>query len=260
MAMLETPATTTTPTHGGPDRTSASPAPRTRGDIGTRYAGMGALAFVGIVAAQNVIRGGSAPANDASADEVLTHYADHRGTTALLAALFVVGGASLAVFLGGVMRRMATGDRRGWAYTGYVGAIAVLSVFAVLVGTESALSVVANGDHPSTAAVEALWALHNSVFTVLFLFIGVALLGLGRAGVAAGVTPRVFDRLAPVGFVLLASAGAVGPFIAAGDAMPAFAVGACGFLIWLAFLATTGLRLVRSDDTTRPAQLTPAGR
>ncbi len=81
---------------------------------------------------------------------------------------------------------------------------------------------------------------------MLLLSLGVALLGLARAGVAAGITPPAFERLAPVGFVLLAVASAAGPFIAAGDAMGIVGLGAAGFLTWLGFLVTTGLRLVRS--------------
>jgi hypothetical protein len=158
----------------------------------------------------------------------------------------VLSGIGLAVFLGGSIRRLAAGDRPAWAYTGAVGAIGIMGLFAVLVAAEEALSVVAAGTDPSLASIDALWALHNSIFTVLLLSIGVALLGLARAGVAAGITPRVFEWLAPAGFVLLAVASAAGPFIAAGDANGVFGLGAAGFLIWLAFLVTTGLRLVRS--------------
>jgi hypothetical protein len=216
------------------------------GDIKARAAGVGALAFAAIVVLQNVVRGASAPANDATGKEVLAHYADHRAITVVLAVTFVLSAIGLAVFLGGAMRRLLAGDRPAWAYTGAVGAIGIMTVFAVLVGTEEALSVVATGNEPNVASIEALWALHNSVFTVLLLSVGVALLGLGRAGVAAGITPRAFDRLAPAGCALLALAAAAGPFIAAGDAMPVFGLGAAGFLIWLAFLVTTGRRLVRS--------------
>lgn len=227
----------------------ASPAPPRRGaldDIKARGAGLGAIAFVAVVVLQNIVRGMSAPANDAPTGDVLTHYADHRAVTALLSCTFVLGGIALAVFLGGAMRRLTAGDRPGWAYTGAIGAIGIMVIFAVLVGTEEALSVVATGSKPDLASMDALWALHNSVFTVLFASIAIALLGLSRAGVAAGITPPVFERLAPVGFVLLSLAAASGPFIAAGDAMPAFGIGAAGFLIWLAFLVTTGRRLVRS--------------
>ena len=240
--MLDTAATT-----AGTVGVATGPPTRAHADIRARSAGIAALGFVAIVVLQNVIRGGSAPANDAAGDEVLAYYADHRTLVAVLVTTFVVSGSALAVFLGGAMRRLAAGPRPAWAHTGFVGAMGILTVFAVLVGTEEALSVVAQGTHPDVASVDALWALHNSIFTVLFLSIGVALLGLGRAGVAAGITPAVFDRLAPIGFALLAVAAAAGPFIAAGDAMPAFGIGAAGFVVWLAFLVTTGLRLVRTD-------------
>ncbi len=226
------------PAHRGPGSPS--------GDIKGRAAGLGALAFAAIVVLQNVVRGASAPANDATGAQVLAHYADHRAITVILAATFVLSAVGLAVFLGGAMRRLLAGNRPGWAYTGAIGAVGIMTVFAVLVGTEEALSVVATGSEPNLASIDALWALHNSVFTVLLLSVGVALLGLGRAGVAAGITPPAFDRLAPAGCALLALASAAGPFIAAGEAMPVFGLGAIGFLIWLAFLVTTGRRLVRS--------------
>ena len=99
-------------------------------------------------------------------------------------------------------------------------------------------------------AIQALWALHNSVFTVLYVFLAIALVGLSRAGVAAGLTPRAFAVAAPVGAALLAIGAAAGPYIANGEAMPAFGVAGLGFLTWLAFLVTTGLRLVRSERGT----------
>jgi hypothetical protein len=220
---------------------------RTPGDIRSRLAGFGALAFVASVIAQNALRGSSAPANGADAHEVLTHYADHRATTFVLVALFVMGAAGLSTFLGGVMRRVIAGPRSAWAYTGLIGAAGILCLFSVLVASEQALSVIANGAAPDTGAVAALWALHNSVFVVLLLMIGVALLGLSRAGVAAGITPPVFDRLAPLGSALLAVGALAGPAIAGGDAMPLFGISVIGFVVWLAFLVTTGLRLVHVD-------------
>ena len=125
---------------------------------------------------------------------------------------------------------------------------AIMALFAVLVGCRAgALGRRATGSQPDVGAIEALWALHNSVFTVLLLSIGVALLGSRRAGVAAGITPRAFDRLAPVGCALLARRQrSAGPSIAARRRDAALRRSALvGFLIWLAFLVTTGLRLVR---------------
>jgi hypothetical protein len=106
---------------------------------------------------------------------------------------------------------------------------------------------VAHDDHPSVGAVEAIWALHNSVFMVLLFAIAVALVGLSRAGIAAGVTPRAFRRLAPIGSGLLLVGVLAGPSVAAGDAMPLFGVAVIGFVIWLSFLVATGLRLMKAD-------------
>jgi hypothetical protein len=221
--------------------------PRGRGDISARLAGAAALAFVGVVVAQNVIRGGSAPANGASAEDVLAQYSDHRSITFLLVATFLVGGGALATFLGGAMRRLTAGARPAAAYAGLVGGIGVISLFSILVATEEALSVVAHGNDPDLGAIQALWAVHNSVFTVLFVSLGVALVGLARAGVGAGLTHRRFDWLAPLGAALLGVAAVAGPAIAGGDAMPLFGVGVAGFMVWLAFLATTGIRLIRTQ-------------
>ena len=195
---------------------------------------------------QNVVRGSSAPANDASAPDVLEHFADHRAMTAFLVGTFVASGAALLTFLGGGLRRMTAGGRPGWAFTGYAAAVAVIALFAIVMGTEQALSVVAHGERPDLGAVQALWALHNSVFAVNLLAVAIALVGLAKGGVGAGITPVVFDRLAPAGAGLLAVAAVAAPAIAAGDAAAMFGLGLLGFLVWLAFLVTTGSRLVRT--------------
>jgi hypothetical protein len=214
-------------------------------DIRARIAGIGAILFVAVVVLANVLRGG-APSPGASAEDVLAHYSDNRALIIVLAATFVLNVAALATFLGGTVRRMLGSDRPGWAIAGCVGAAGVVGLFSMVVGSEQALSVVATGDQPDSGAIDALWAIHNSVFSVLYVSIAVALLGLARAGVAAGITPRVFDRIAPVGAALLGIGAIAGPAIAAGDAMPAFGLAGIGFLTWLAFLVTTGIRLIRS--------------
>jgi hypothetical protein len=220
----------------------------TRGpDISARASGLGALGFVGLVIVQNLIRGGAAPTPGDGTDEVLAHYAEHRTLTVVLLATFVLGLCSLAVFLGGTVRRLLRSERPGWAILGCVSACSVIALFAGVVAAEQALSVLAASSHPDLGAVEAIWALHNSVFTVNLLFIAMALVGLSRAGIAAGITPKIFGRLAPVGAVLLASGTITGPLTANGEAMALFAVSVLGFVVWLAFLVTTGVRLVRSD-------------
>src|SRR3954452_5247939 len=76
------------------------------GDLSARAAGWGALTFVVTVIAQNLIRGASAPGNDATGAEVLNHYADHGATMFVLVTTYVVSGLGLAAFLGGAMKRL----------------------------------------------------------------------------------------------------------------------------------------------------------
>jgi hypothetical protein len=223
--------------------------PPGRGDLTARLAGAGAIAFSAVVVLQNVIRGGAAPTNDASAADVLRYYADHRAVTFVLVGLFVLSGAALAAFLGGAMRRLVTGGRPAWAIAGAVGATGIMALFAVVVAAEQALSVAATRARPDLGAIDALWAFHNSAFSVLSLSLAIALVGLARAGVSAGITPRIFDRLAPPAAGLLALGAVAGPAIAAGDAMPIFALSTLGFVTWLAFLVTTGIRLLHIDPT-----------
>ena len=232
------------------DSAAITTTPRTTfADITPRLAGAGAITFAVMVLAQNIIRGASAPANGASTADVLTHYADHRTLTFVLIATYVVSAAGLFVFLGGAMRRLVGSARRGWAFTGLFGATTILALFTVVVAAEQALSGVATRGQPNVGgAVEALWALHNSVFSVLDLSIAAALLGLSRAGIAAGITPKVFRRLAPVGAAMLVVGTLAGPAIAIGDAMPLFGVAGLGFLVWLTFLFTTGVRMIRSSE------------
>ncbi len=220
------------------------------GDLSTRAAGWGALTFAVVVIAQNVIRGATAPGNGASAAKVLSHYSGDWAISIVLATTYVVSGIGLAVFLGGVTRQLLAGSRPGWAITGLVGALGIFTVFALVVAAEQALSVAAHMTSPDLGAIQALWALHNSIFTVLDLSIALALLGLSRAAIAAGMTPKPFTWLAPIGAFMLVVGTIAGPAIAAGHTMALFGVAGLGFLTWLAFLITTGARLIRA---TQPA-------
>ncbi len=244
MYTQEAPTTPTSPATRG---TAVHPAKRV-GDISARLAGAGALTFAVTVVVQNLVRGATAPTMDASGRELLAHYSGHDLITYFLTATYVVSGIGIAAFLGGAMRRLTASNRPGWAFTGFVGATSIMALFAVVVAAEQALGVVAHQDNASVASIDALWALHNSVFTVLELAIATALVGLARAGVAAGFTPRVFDRLAPVGAGLLLVGTLAGPSIAGGNSMALFGVSTLGFVVWLAFVATTGLRLVRTVE------------
>ena len=122
----------------------------------------------------------------------------------------------------------------------------ILALFSVARRTEQALSVVAHGADPTSAPSTRCGRCTTASSPCCSSSSRVALLGLSRAGVAAGITPACFARLAPVGLGAAGRGRSRRAAIAAGDALPFFGLGVGGFVIWLAFLVTTGLRLVRS--------------
>src|SRR5688572_23763274 len=73
--------------------------------------GLGGLVFAAGVLVQNAIRSGF-PTADASAEEVMRYYADHRGATVALAVLFPVGVVALTTFLGTLISRVVRGAGR----------------------------------------------------------------------------------------------------------------------------------------------------
>ena len=129
-------------------------------------AGIGGLAFVGTVLVQNALRA-RFPANDAPAGEVMRYYANHRGTTLVLAALFAVGSIGIVTFLGGAVARAVRGSSRGLAIAGAVGGAAIFAMFSVMVALDISIAGYVHRGAPDASVVEGLWVLHNSVFGVL---------------------------------------------------------------------------------------------
>ncbi|MGV1036012.1 MAG: hypothetical protein ACOYD0_03155 [Candidatus Nanopelagicales bacterium] len=225
--------------------------------ISPRVAGWGGIFFVVIVVLQNLTRGAVAPQNDAPIPQVLEYFAQHRTLDLLLCTSFALGAVGLALFLGGLMSKIAVGPARSWAYMGFAGAVGVIALFSTLVGTETALSVAANRPQPSLGAMDALWSLHNGIFAVLCLSIGVALGGLGLACVAHELLPRAFTWLAPIGGCLLAVGAIAAPLVADGSAPAVLGIMLIGFLIWLIVVAFVGVRLIREAEVAavrRPDQ------
>jgi hypothetical protein len=209
-------------------------------------AGIGGLTFVGTVLVQNALRA-RFPANDAAAEEVMRYYADHRGTTLVLAALFAVGSIGIVTFLGGAVARAARGARRGLAIAGGVGGAAIFGMFSVMVALDIAIAGYVHRGAPDTSVVEGLWVLHNSVFGVLLAAIGVTLASLATACAACGLLNRNWKAAGIVGGSLLLVGAATTPAIV--DGSPTMFIGVLGFLVWIAFVATASVKMLRSRTT-----------
>lgn len=213
-----------------------------------RILSLGGAAFATIVILQNLIRGSSAPLNDAAVADVFEHYRDATGLTVLLTVMFVVGGVCLTGFVAELTRRLWRRSTDVWTTIGLMGAIGVIGTFSLVVATEGALVGAAGREQPDLGTIDALWLFHNAVFAVLGLALAMALLGLGRAAAAAGLTPGFFRWLAPAGATALCIGAAGAPVLADGSVMVPMALTFVGFMTWLTFLGFTSVRMFRSVD------------
>ena len=211
--------------------------------------GVGGLVFVASVVAQNLIRAASMPANDARAGRIIDFYTRHRGSTFVLAALFAVGAAGLAAFAGSLVARLSAAHVRGAALAGVIGVAGVFAVYSTMLAIDLALSGYVHRGSPGPDVVSAMWILHNAVFGILLVAIGVALAGLSAAAAADGVVGGLWKQVGLLGALLLGIAGAATPAII--DGSPVMVLGLIGFLTWLAFVVTTAISMLRNARRRR---------
>lgn len=233
--------TATTPVTADTDSAAATTSTRGR-TIGTRIAGIGGLAFIANVVVNNVLRG-SFPKNDASATDVATFYAEHDVLTSVFAAIYPIGLVGIALFVAGVASRALSGPGRLWAIMGIVGSAGVAGGFSTLLAFDSAIAGYLHRGGTSTDVVEGLWVTHNAVFGILLGSIAVALAGLANAAASAGLLGRVWRPVSFVGAALLLAGTATTPAII--DGAPTMFLGFAGFAVWVAFVVTTSVRLIR---------------
>jgi hypothetical protein len=207
--------------------------------------GLGGLVFVGTVIAQNAIRSGF-PMNDATTQDVMQYYADHRSATIALSMLFPIGLVGLVTFLGTVVSRVARGAGRAAAFAGAFGAAAIIATFTLVTSADVAIAAYIHRGSADASVVEGLWVLHNSVFSFLEAAIGIALAGLSIAAAKSGLLSTRWAFAGPVGAALMVGSAMTTPAVL--DGSPTFFVGVAGFAVWVAFVIRTAVALLRSRD------------
>jgi hypothetical protein len=225
----------------------------TRVGTADQVAGMAGLVFVAIAVAQNLLRG-SGPLNDASATDVATYYGAHRSTVAALVALFAVGAVALFTFVSGLYARLRSpesGELGGWARVGFIAVIVVGGTFTAVNVLEIGVATTAGQATSDTALVGALWHLYWAGFALNLVPLSLALAGLGTAAAVCGVVPRWVRPVVSTGALLLLAGGAGAVAIADGSHW--LAVGVPGYVIWLGFVAITGVSLLRRTQGDPPA-------
>jgi hypothetical protein len=210
--------------------------------------GIGGLIFAATVIAQNGIRGLAAPASGADATSVAHFYATHRPATLVLAALFPPGAAGLAVFAGALGSRLAGPSTRAAALAGVLGVAGIFATYTMVIGTDVGLAGYVHLGGTDASVITALWVTHNAVFGVLLVAIAVALACLSAAAAAARLVAAAWKILGALGALALAACGAATPALI--DGSPVLALGLAGFLIWIAFVITAAITLIRRPVPT----------
>jgi hypothetical protein len=86
--------------------------------------------------------------------------------------------------------------------------------------------------------------MHNAVFTINQVAVGVALFSLGRATTLSRLIPAWMGPVTGIGGGLLLAS--VLPAVAVVNGSSWLSVGILGFLIWMVFLALAGAGLLRA--------------
>jgi hypothetical protein len=204
--------------------------------------GLGGLTFVASVLTQNAIRAGFPP-NGAAAPKVIEYYGAHWASTLALAVLYPVGALGLVAFLSVTLSRLVGMGQRVSSIAGAFGAAGIVATYTMLVATDLGLAGYIRRGAADPAAVGAMWTLHTAVFGVLLTSIGLAVGGLGVACASAGQLPGWWKRLSLAGGLLLLSAAATAPAII--DGGPTIWIGLAGFAVWLGFVVSESVVLLR---------------
>lgn len=160
-----------------------------------------------------------------------------------LAALFPLGAAGLAVFAGALGSRLAGPVSRAPALAGVLGVAGIFATYTMVIATDVALAGYVHLGGADASVITALWVTHNAVFGVLLVAIAVALTWLSAAAAAARLVAPVWKVLGALGGLALAACGAATPALI--DGSPVLALGLAGFLIWIAFVVTAAIALIR---------------
>jgi hypothetical protein len=217
----------------------------------TRIAGLSGLAFVALVAAENLIVGAaSPPAADAPAAEIADFIAANKTALSVAVGMVPFAVVALYAFLASAFGWLSQGPREAGAWTrlGMSGLVVVGPLF--LTGTLFELVLLAESDDLAGhgALTEILWQLRNASLIATGIALAVAMLGLSRAARLRGLIPAWHEGL---GFVaagaFLIAAAAAGPVV---DGSPLGLLGFAAFVAWLVWLALTSIRLLRVKEAT----------
>jgi hypothetical protein len=215
----------------------------------SRIAGISGLAFVTLVTTHNLLLGAaSMPASDASAVEIANFITTNKTLLSVAVALVPFSVVALFTFIAGATERLGRGSAEGAAWTRLgmtaltvVGPLFLTGLLFMYILLAESAELAARG-----ALTETLWRLREGSFILVGIALAAGMIGLSRAARLNGLIPVWHQGLgfvAAAGFLIAAALAVPGL-----EGSPVRVLGFASFIGWLAWLALTSIRLLRSAD------------
>lgn len=149
------------------------------------------------------------------------------------------------MFAAGVVAAIRPHERRSgdsWSLVALAGAVMQNAIFASVVAIQTTLGVAdLTGD-----VAWGLWQVHNALFTLNTASLVIVLVSVSVGGRRAGLLRAWQRTLGLVAASLLVVAGVTTPVSL--DGHPIGMLGLVGFLLWIAFIVSVSVRLLRGSD------------
>jgi hypothetical protein len=220
-----------------------------------RVGGLAGLGFVATVLTVNIIQGVvGQPMAGASKSDMLEFYADNRGVLDLVTGTAPIAWVTLILFAAGVVAALRPHERLSgdtWSLAGFGGVVMQSAIFPGVVATQAALS----SGTLSDDSAWALWQVHNGLFTLNTMSLAIVLLSFSIGGSRAGLIRGWQKKVGLVAAATMAAAAVLTPLSL--DGSPVGLLGFGGFILWLVFIASTSVRLLRGDAVRTEATAVP---
>jgi hypothetical protein len=202
--------------------------------------GIAGLGFAAGVILQNGVLMAGSPLPGAPLDEVARFYSDPGGRVMIATGWVAINAAFILTFLSVITSRLQeSADSAVWGRVAYAGGISLLTIFAIGASMQAVLVTRISELETNQAILGLLWAMHSGSFAMSMVALGVTLLALSIGALA---TPFV----GMLGGVLLLSGGAFAFNVI--DGGPALFMGFAGFGMWVVWLITASIRMLRTEN------------
>jgi hypothetical protein len=218
--------------------------------LSNRVGGLAGLSFIALVGSINVVLGSTGmPRAGASPSEVQTYFADNGDLVAVVCALATLVWLCLGVFGAGLVARLRQEDPtrvESWPLLGLGGVIMQNALFAGVIATQTIL---ATGDL-SDDGRSVVWQLHNALFALNGTSLAIILISFSMAGVRSGLIRRWHAGIGFTSAAILQLSSATTPWHEDSEALGGF--GLAGFVLWLVWVTTYSLVLLRGPRVDAP--------